>query len=220
MANNYIPQKLADMVVWALNFASQCSGTGASHGLSAGQVTAVNTAVDNFNVAYLVSSVPASRTPVAVADTEAMKQAMLAVVQPAAMILQSNASFTDALRATYGLTIPKTTRTPVPVPTAIPDLSINSISSGHITLRAKTLGAVGNAKPVGSIACRVYRSSGASAPTSLDGMTYLGDMTNRFFDDALSGIAPGAQVWYAAVFATRTNKVGPMSSVITANVSA
>jgi len=220
MANNYIPAKLADLDAWAANFDAQCSASGLGFGLTAPQQAAIGAAAAAFHSSYVNCSTPATRTPVEVALQATNKAAFVSLAQQLAMILQASPLMTDMDRATYGITVPKSTRTPVPVPTAIPDLSINSISSGHITLRAKTLGQVGNAKPAGSIACRVYRSSGATAPTTITGMTYLGDMTARFFDDELTGVAPGTQVWYAAVFATRTNKVGPMSSVITCNVSA
>jgi hypothetical protein len=220
MPASYIPSRLDAFYAWADNFAAQATASGTTHGLTAPQVTALTNAISDFHDYYLLYADPVTRTPTVLGQRNDAYAVAVPLIRAAAMIIQAQPTTTSEVRAMYQITIPSGTRTPVPVPTAVPDLSVQQITSGMITLRAKTLGVYGNAKPPGTINTRIYRKTGAVAPTSIDDATFVGILSKRFFVDDVSALASGLQVWYIAVFATATGKVGPESSAITCNISA
>jgi hypothetical protein len=220
MPTSYVPSSLSALDNWSQNYNTQVGIMGSTHGLSAPQIANLAAVTTSFHDQYALSSAPGTRTPATVAATATARNAMVNVIQSTAMILQSNATMTDELRATFGITVRKTTRTPVPTPVAVPDLSIQSNTTSMVTVRVKTLGSFGSAKPNGASSVRLYRKTGAVAPTSINDAAFIGTMSKRFFTDDMSAVAPGTQVWYIAAFATQTGKIGPASSAITCNVSA
>lgn len=212
---SYIPNRWPDRYNWSLNYTNWVNANGLTRGLSAPQITALGTAFDDYQTAWMVTQVPATRTTPALQTMYAAWQVFYELAIAYADILQANPSMTDTDRADAGLTVRDTAPSPIAPPTEQPDVSINRLLPLQVELRIKTLGAVGSAKPPGSVSTEIWRKVDGPAPATIDDCEYVGSATKRFFLDTIPVAGIGKPIHYLARFKTRTQLVGPTSSNVT-----
>ena len=215
---SYLPQTLLGLNNWASTFGAYITTNFAAVGLTTGQQAAFNAVLGDFQDALGLSTNPATRTPVTVAATETVKLALLEQIYLLVPIVQAFAGTTDMERASMGLTIRKTTRTPVPTPTAVPVLSANRLVSLQVTLRVNDVENNSNRFPPNTVGANIYQKIGGPAPTSIAGCTFVGRMTKRFMTIDYSGGDANSEVYYFAAYVSRTNKEGPSSALLATTV--
>jgi hypothetical protein len=157
----YIPPKIADRNLWYLNFSGLLTGTPTDFGLTAPDAVAVAAAVLLFTDAYAISSVPATRTSPAIAETNLQDANATAVIRPYATRISRNASVSDLNKASIGVTIPSTVPTPIPPPTTQPALTLASATDlVHVIQYYDTSTPTSKAKAAGSIGIEIWRAVG------------------------------------------------------------
>lgn len=158
----YIPAADAAFANWATNWADQMTtdsgdGTLAYNGVTASQAANAINYVTDFLTKYAAAINPLTRTPVTIAEKDQAREQTQQALQEASQVLQTNINTTDAIRSRYGLTIRKTTRTPVPPPTSHPLLGVRSQSFGTVVLAyTDAMFPEGKAKPPGAIGVEVW----------------------------------------------------------------
>lgn len=101
---DYVPTKLADLGPWADNFHTLILANPTNYGLVAGDATDIGNVVTPFLAALVLSTNPATRTPVTVNATAAARDAMLEVIRPFAVQVSQNPLISGALKTGVGVT--------------------------------------------------------------------------------------------------------------------
>lgn len=96
---------------WAVNFSALITATPANYNLVAGDATAIDTVVDAYTAALVLTTNPATRTPVTIAAKDAAREAMRTVVMPYATTISQDAAVSDGLKTGVGVTVRSTIRT-------------------------------------------------------------------------------------------------------------
>ena len=202
----YIPAADADFETWLANFDALLTANPTTYGLVAGDAVIVAAVAATFAVAYPISQAPTTRTPVTVADKDVARVAAEAVVRPYAVDISLNAAVTPANKTAIGVTVRSTNPTPIPAPIAAPELSVQSMIPGQLTLAIKDPGAAGKAKPFGSVGVEVWTANGAVAATLPSECALEGIYTKS---PSRIAMAPGDAGKFLTVFARYVTRSGP-----------
>lgn len=225
MANPpYFPSKLNLQAAWLLNFAALLTATPAAFGLIAGDATIVQNAVDDFETAYDAWNEPTTRTQVIVAAKDAALANAKAIVFPYAVRISLNAGVTAENKTAIGVTVRSETRMPVPTPTAIPLIVLQSTSAGSVLLTATNNETPGKkAAPYGCSGFQLWYSVGVAAATDPAQLQFQGIVTRVPKSIALGAGAIGKIVTVAGRYTLRNGRGGesvngPWSALQTAVV--
>lgn len=206
---SYIPTSLANFYVWAQNFASLVTANPTAYGETAATALVVQTAVDDFSAAYLLAADPSTRTSPVVADQAAKRSIAESRIRPMAQRINASALVTDEQRGDLGLTIRKTTRTPVAPPTVAPSLSVVSVAPGVNIIQIRSEDTPeSKAKPPGVIGVEIFRSVGAVPAVDPGAAAYFGTSTKSPVTLSTHGTDPGDIVTYFARYVTRSGAGG------------
>lgn len=150
MPRSYIPQKQADRVLWANNFASLITANPANYGLQPADAVIIQGAADDFDAAYTIAINPTTRTNVTIAAKDAADAFMQSICRGYAQSIRNNTGVSNELKTGLGITVPATTRTPVPIPATFPDVTlVAGLPGGVLNLEQVDHGASTGAKPFG-----------------------------------------------------------------------
>jgi len=170
MSTNYIPQKDQQLETWALNFATVLNTSYLGYGLQSSDAVLINDTVNAYSAALLVATTPATRTKDSVAAKNAARNNMLVIVRRYAQNIQTNPAISDEQKATIGITLRKTNKTPIPPPSSLPIIQFVGATPQVHTLRyADTNTPDLRARPFGVVALRLeafVSAIGAAVPTT------------------------------------------------------
>lgn len=224
MAGSYIPAPDADFNTWAVNFDTLLAANPTAYGETSGTAAPVTAAVGAWGAAYTLATDPSTRTPSTVADKDAARAAAEATIRPIANRINANALVTNMQRSDLGLTIRKTTRTPIPAPTTAPTVAlVSAIKNSHTLQIRDEATPTSKAKPFGVIGCELWRSIGLTAATDPSQCT-LARVTGKTPTNVSTDPADSGKVCtYFARWQTRSGpggvaQTGPWSSVLSFNL--
>lgn len=215
---SYLPSTQLGLDSWAANFASYISTNFAAVGLLTGQQAAYLLVQEAFSDALSVSNTPSSRTPVTVQATKDAEILLRSETQALVEQVQAFPGTTNEARESMAITVRLTTRTPVPVPTAVPVLAVHVLNPLETTLRIRTLGSDSNRFPANVVGCNIYCKKGTTAPTSISECVFVGRATKRFFTQFFEIADAGENCFYLAQYVTRTDLVGPSSALLSTTI--
>jgi hypothetical protein len=156
----YIPTQQSKLVTWAENFNSLITATPTAFGVLPADATTINSYVAAFTAAYALSNKgsPGTRTPSAITNTNNLQAAMLGIVRTYAQQIRNNQGVTSANKQALGLNVPSSSRTPAPVPSTSPILSVVGATPLTLTctIRDPTAPASARKKAVGARAYVVF----------------------------------------------------------------
>lgn len=216
MATPYIPARDADYDQWLANFSTVISANPATYGLASADATAIATAFANWHAAYLLVTQPSTKTASTVAAKDVQKASSLIVARGYAQIIQSNAGVSNSAKATAGLTVRATGRTPIPAPATSPILGLVGGTPGESTLKyADTSTPTTKAKPFGALQLELWEQIAPTGTPSIDSASFIGLYTKTpFAVDTPTGDAGKVGVFWGR-WTTRTGLVGPWSAPLT-----
>ena len=206
---SYIPAPDADLDNWANNFATLLTADPVQYGEDAASALVVQTAYDSWSAAYQLAIDPSTRTPATVADKDAERVSLEATVRPVALRINARSSVTNIQRAALGITIRKTTKTPVPPPTTAPVVTLRSQIPGlaEVQIRDETT-PTSKAKPLGVIGVDIHVHVGATPPASADAAP-LAKTTGKTPNTlAFTGEQSGQNAYVYARWTTRSGPGG------------
>lgn len=161
MPASYIPTKDADAVTWSQNFSDLITANPTDFGLVAGNAVTIAAVVTPWVAAYATAINPSTRTPASVTAKDNARAAMEAVCRPFAVQVSLNAGVTDENKTALGVTVRKTTPTPIPEPTTRPSLTLSSAQFNLQTIRYSDADLpTGKAKPPGAIGMELWVAVG------------------------------------------------------------
>jgi len=199
---NYIPTSDAALDAWSANFSTLITADPGLYGLVSADAVAIAAAVDLYHDAYQIAGLsgtppktplnPSERTPTTIADKDSKKSAMLPVIRFYAQNIRNNVGVTNEDKTALGITIVKTTPTPIPAPVSVPILSFvaNGTNSTQFSWRDSLTPTV-KRRPFGAIGIQLFRSFTTPAPSTPAPSEIIGVFTKAPFsvpgDDAHAG---------------------------------
>lgn len=214
-ASDFIPTGDIALRNWSLNFSTLITATPTAYGLVAGDATAYAALHSTYSTALTAATDPITRTPVTVAAKDAARAALVSKARELAAKIQATPTVTPAQKTSLGITPRDTGRTPIPVPSTRPVVTIVSTAGGAFVLRVidETV-VVGRKRPYGYRGAILGFSTGTTAPTSMADCTLLGVATRVPQTFNLSAVAAGTRVWLLGQWFNTRGELGPLSAAV------
>ncbi|MHB8401624.1 MAG: hypothetical protein ACYDCN_06385 [Bacteroidia bacterium] len=158
------------------------------------------------------------------AKTVARKNYEAAIRQFVKQWIKANPLISDAQRVSMGVTVSKTTRTPVAIPDTDPLLSISPGSGSQLIIgfrqRPHVITSANSmlrsvAKPKGYHAVRIYYVVGGTAPTSIAGCNTTVGMTKSPHKLRFNAADAGKTVYLFACWVNTKEQEGPLTALHT-----
>lgn len=210
MATTYIPTTDAGFSAWLLNFATLIAADPTDYGLVAGDATAISAQNTAFQASYALAIDPSTRTAPTIAAKDAAKASALAVVRPYAMTINANAAVTNEQRGDLGLTIRKTTPTPIPAPTAIVGLALVLLTP--LTARIRTFNVetpTSKAKPYGAAMIEIFVAIGTTPAIDPAQASFVNAFSKSPLTLSFTSEQVGKVATVYARYATKGSYAGP-----------
>jgi hypothetical protein len=173
-------------------------------------LAALNTA---FQTAYTASTEPTTRTSVTIAATDTARVNALAVVRPLAVQCSLNAGVSDGNKTALGVTVRKTTPTPIPAPTTSPTLSlVAAIHNQHTLTYRDQATPTSKAKPFGAVALELWQAIGTTPAVDPDQCKMIKRITKGPFVVAFDGLSVGKVATYFGRWVTQSGVGGESTS--------
>ena len=187
----------------------------AALGLVAADNAALQTAITAWGYAWPAFTNATAALNAATMDKDLKRAALELAIRHAAMKVQSNPAATDAQKAAMGITVRKTTKTPVGVPASVPVLPRVDTSTRCI-LRLFFADAAtpdSKAKPPGVASCEIREQIGGTAPTNPETMAFLAIETRAPYRADFDTTDVGKNVWFALRWLNTKGQPGPWSQI-------
>ncbi|MDR0982426.1 MAG: hypothetical protein LBM07_04190, partial [Culturomica sp.] len=121
----YIPKRDREFNSWQDNWFKTLLPNAEAWNIPAVEVTQLTELKSAWEAAFLLADEPSTKTSVAVQNkNNARKEYQDAIRHVVNLYITYNVSITDGQRRAMGVTVHKTTRTPVPVPTSFPEVTL------------------------------------------------------------------------------------------------
>src|SRR5438128_1213708 len=117
---DYVPPADPDFQDFFNQFSTWCNGNGATHGMTAGEVTALADAYSNWNASWTAHGLAQTAATSAMESKDTDRATAEPLIRAAAAKIQAHSATTNAERNAAGLTVRSDTRTAAPVPTSRP----------------------------------------------------------------------------------------------------
>jgi hypothetical protein len=171
----YLPTKDADLDQWAINFSTLITATPTAYGLVAGQATTFATAKSDFTTKLATASNPSTRTKSTVAAKNTSRAALLVLIRAYMKIVQGFPTITPTQLSDLGLTVRKTTPTPIGPPATSPRLTLQSTQGLGIDFRfSDETTPDSRARPFGTAGMELWVKIGPGAPVAIADCVYKG----------------------------------------------
>ena len=200
---DYLPTTAADLKAWADNFVNVTSGAPAHFGITAGDVTAINTAAGLLGNAIVDKTNKETFFRASVASLNTAEADLRALVRPLVKHVQIASAVTNSDRAHLMITVPDTTHTPPVVGVEIPTLELKVIIN-TVLVHFGTDATHENKNHLVSWAhgCNIYRKLHAEADFTLVNF----EPTSPYHDDVTW---PAQEVEYKVAYrGRRSSQVG------------
>lgn len=209
MPKQYIPPADGAYNDWQVNFAALLTADPTSYGETAAVAANIQALTDTWVGAYNLSTDPSTRTTPTIQDKDNARVSCEASTRIVAIRIRNNTSVTDQQRQDLGLTVVKTTPTPVSAPTSAPVLGLRSANIGVHTLQYTDDAAPdGKAKPEGSIGVELWQAVGEVSAVDPSQAVFGGIKTKSPMRISQKPEDVGKVATYFARFSTRGSAQG------------
>ena len=217
---DYIPQADPAFHVMFIAFKDWCAANGAAKGLSAGEVTALTGAFDDWNDAYTAHQAAQTAAGTARLAKDAAREAAETLMRAAARKLQASPTVTDMDRNAAHLTV-AAGRTAAPVPTTRPLVMVDAGQRLQHTIHFKDETTPGTRKkPQGVQGVEVWCAKGPNPPTSPGQCLLLAMDTNSPYVVTYDGEDAGQIAHYMLRWVNTRGEFGPWSETVSATIGA
>jgi hypothetical protein len=217
---DFLPDSEDALEAWLSNFIAEAKNLPAALSLAPAAVTTFETQLTQLQTSRAnINSIKAQLS----AETQTKNtliEALSADARAFARTLQANPLLTDANRASLGLPIPDTTRTPAAVPTTHPIAQIDvSQPLRHTGTVRDEATPNRRAKPKGVHGVEVRYQVGGPEPTDPNQMLTLGTFPNSTFVKDFPLADAGKIVYYYMRWINKRGQPGPWSELISATIT-
>ncbi len=220
MAAPYIPPKDAMLNDWLNNFSDLITAAPATYGLDAPAAADIAVAVGDWNTAYALVIVPATKTKVTVAAKNAAKVAAVTLCRTYASQIRINPGVLNSDKIALGLNLPNNSPSPIPPPATFPLLAIQSAGPLlHVIRYADNTTPDLRKKPAGAIQMELWRGVGTAVIADPALCSLLALVTKQPYQSVFNPADAGKMATYFARWSLRTGGYGPWSASINMTVA-
>lgn len=217
---DFIPTADADFTAWMKNFIAYANSNMAELGLTAAQLTPIQTGATTWEIAY-DANVTAQAQAQAIRQTKDDERVSLAaLVRPLVAQLQATAIVTDAQRQALGITVRSTTRAVSPTPTTRPLATVDISKRLQHTIAFVDEATRGSrAKPDGVSGCEIWTRIGEPAPLDPGELKYLATDTRSPYVVEFDGADAGKTAYYMLRWVNTRGERGPWSQTVAGTIT-
>ncbi len=218
---DYIPAADPEFNSWQENFVTYAADNMAALGLTAADLTPVETAQTAWDTDYPAHVAATQAAQGATATKNGARAGYETLIRALVRRLQASPTITDAQRAGLGITIPDTDPTPSGPPTSRPVLSITCsqrLRQGVHFMDETT--PTRKAKPAGVLGAEIWAKVGGQPPVDASELSFLGLSTRTPFTANFVGSQGGQIAYYWVRWVNSRGEKGPWSEMASATISA
>jgi hypothetical protein len=178
MANDYIPQSDGAFLEWAKTLTAYASPKLTNFNIPAGAFTPIQAQLTAYETAFEAAQNPNRGKVDVLNKNEARDTLKTSIRSFVKAYLAYNPAVSDADKENMGLPLHDGTRTPVPAPTTIPEVELDSSIIRQIAVHFKDAGSEKRGKPAHVHGIELRWALLDNAPASVE------DMKNSAFDTA------------------------------------
>lgn len=214
---NYVPPRDGDFNTWLIAFSAYITANAVALGLTSGDATTLAGMTTTWTDAYNAAIAGTTRGPMAVSTKDTARANVQAFARQLAIQVQANPAVTNDQKVALGITVRKTTKTPVPAPTTSPILTFIAATPLQHTLRfADQLTPASRALPFGAIALELSVYISLTPPIDSSVPSQMLTLTRNPAPVNFQTADRGKTAYYTGNWRTRTGLLGPVSAQLSA----
>ncbi|MDR0348487.1 MAG: hypothetical protein LBH90_03210, partial [Tannerella sp.] len=167
---DYIPRKDSELVAWSANFTQGIAENATAWGISADEVSALQTAGDTFAALHAKAGSP-TRNSVIVAEKNAARKTLEANIRALAGFRLKNPVIPSAARIALGLRVRDLTLSTIPVPATRPELDVEVLDVRRLKIHFHDMGSAGRARPRGISGAIIAFALPDAPPSGVNALT-------------------------------------------------
>lgn len=218
---DFIPKADADFYNHAKQYNEYVKINYAALGLTQDDATKLDNAFIRFENDYNANLAAIAAAEASVQTKNSSRSTLTNLIREDTKVIQANPGVTNAQKAELGITIPKETKTPAPVPTTRPIADIDNKQRLQHTIHFFDEGSQkSKAKPEGVRGCEIWCKIGGEPPLDYSETKYLATDTKTPYIAHFEGADGGKTAHYMLRWVNTRNEPGPWSETISVTISA
>ncbi|RRJ94628.1 hypothetical protein Ga0100231_010030 [Opitutaceae bacterium TAV4] len=211
---DYIPRKDEDFHAWQANFALKLGAMTTRLGIPEAKTNTLESLQGQWIDALQLASQPSTRTPLTIEQKTHARDTYESFLRLLVrQHIANNEQTTDDDRVTLGLPIPKTTRTPAPVPTSIPGVKLSLEAPGIVIVAFFDMGNIHRAKPDLVHGAEIASVIRETEPTTGDDFNRSSFDTRSPFTFTFDISERGKTLWLRLRWENTRGEKGPWSDI-------
>ncbi len=218
---NYIPDSDPQFDDWVKQFVDYVTVNFAAIGLTSTDVTELTSASADWTTDYTAHKNAQAAAMAASQKKKVSHENFEKIIRALVVRIQANATVTKDQKAALGITIPKESKTPTPVPSTRPMADVdNKNRLQHIINFFDEGNQKSKAKPAGVRGCEIWCKIGGTPPADASELKYLATDTSTPYIAHFEGADAGKTVHYMLRWVNTRGETGPWSETISVTISA
>ena len=218
---DFIPQNDADFRALGRKMVSGGTGHEAAVGITTGQLTALNDAIEDCDNATIAVTTAETAYNNAIAERNAARAVAEPLMRAMNRTVQAKAGVPDVLKTGMGLPLHDTTPSHAPAPTTRPVLLVDTSErlQHKITFHDET-NLKSRAKPAGVSDIEIWCKIGAPAPADFNDCVLVTTSPKNNVVITCKGADAGKPAHYMARWKSTRGEFGPWSETVVASIGA
>lgn len=206
------------LINFTRNFLDRLAGDPGAFDADPDRVAEYAVTRERFIRSYDVANAEPTRTRANITLKDENKRRLVSSTRALIRQLQAWPQLTDAQRRELRITVADRTKTPLPPPTAMPQIELVQAVRHTVRLRVANPDG-GRRRPAGTAGANVFYAVSDAAPASPGAWASAGLWTRGPFDVTFPlGTPAGATVWLSAAYYNPRGEYGPMADAVTTNL--
>jgi hypothetical protein len=217
---DYLSVSDTDFTAWMQNFITYANANLAALGLTASDLTPLQTAQTDWEAAYAANVSAQAQAQSARQTKDDARSAQESLLRPLVARLQSSPAVTDAQRQALQLSVRSTVRTPAATPTSRPLATVDTSQRLRHTISfVDEMTPKSRAKPDGATGCEIWVKVGDPAPADPNELKYLATDTRTPYMAEFDGADAGKTAYYMLRWVNTRGERGPWSQTVSATIT-
>ena len=219
MNNIFIPSGDSQFATWAQTLLNVVAAQPVKYGLTAEVITELTSGVETWETSFqsAIQQRDAARAAVVAKDTE--RKALVEFIRSVARQIQADPNVSDSSKMQAGLPVHSSSRTPAPIPTTSPVVTIEPTQVQEHTIRLMDdENPHRRSRPRGVMSCEVIGFVGNSHPGAGDFKPF-GLTTRMHKIVSFPATDVGKTAWYRFRWINTRGIEGPWSTTYTATIT-
>jgi hypothetical protein len=218
--SDYIPTPDPEFNNWVTNYADYVNTNFAALGLTVAQNTALQNDYTTWSTDYPAALTGQTTSASLIQTKDTTRVSLEDLVRQYTASMQANPNVNDHMKAALDITIPKTTKTPSPVPTTRPMANVDNRNRlQHVIDFFDETTPNSRAKPFGVRGAEIWLKIGGTPPTGPNEVTYLATDTKTPYTNNFEDTDANKTVHYMLRWVNTRNEPGPWSETISVTIS-